>query len=125
MSLTEQGVCFSAIALPLFLRYVPRQDWLKHAVLALLGGVGYCTLAYVGFAYAPVSHAGVFVNGGIGFWTIVIMAFMTGFHIPDRRPMLCRAQRRASPVWRRQRGAHTGGVRKWLPPPQDSALTWS
>ena len=55
---------------------------LKHAVLALLGGVGYCTLAYVGFAYAPVSHAGVFVNGGIGFWTIVIMAFMTGFHIP-------------------------------------------
>lgn len=71
-----------AIALPLFLRYVPRQDWLKHAVLALLGGVGYCTLAYVGFAYAPVSHAGVFVNGGIGFWTIVIMAFMTGFHIP-------------------------------------------
>ena len=82
MSLTEQGVCFSAIALPLFLRYVPRQDWLKHAVLALLGGVGYCTLAYVGFAYAPVSHAGVFVNGGIGFWTIVIMAFMTGFHIP-------------------------------------------
>ena len=105
MSLTEQGVCFSAIALPVFLRYVPRQDWLKHVVLALLGGVGYCTLAYVGFAYAPVSHAGVFVNGGIGFWTIVIMAFMTGFHIPDRRPMLRRAQRRASPVWRRQRGA--------------------
>lgn len=71
-----------AIALPLFLRHVPRQDWFKHAVLALFGGVGYCTLAYTGFAYAPVSHAGVFVNGGIGFWTIVIMAFMTGFRIP-------------------------------------------
>lgn len=71
-----------AIALPLFLGLVPRQDWLKHAVLALFGGVGYCTLVYTGFAYAPVSHAGVFVNGGIGFWTIVIMAFMTGFRIP-------------------------------------------
>lgn len=70
-----------AIALPLFLRYVPRVDWPKHAVLSLLGGLGYCTLAYVGFAYAPVSHAGVFVNGGIGFWAILIMAFMTGFHI--------------------------------------------
>jgi drug/metabolite transporter (DMT)-like permease len=70
------------IALPLFLRFVPRQDWLRHAVLALFGGMGYCLLAYSGFAFAPIAHAGVFINGGIAFWTIVIMAVMSGFRIP-------------------------------------------
>ncbi|MDD2729508.1 EamA family transporter [Malikia sp.] len=59
------------IALPLFLRYVPRQDWSRHAALALFGGLGYCLLAYSGFAFAPIAHAGVFVNGGIAFWTIL------------------------------------------------------
>lgn len=71
-----------AIALPLFLRYVPRQDWPRHAVLALFGGLGYGILVYSGFAFAPSAHAGVFVNGGIPFWTIVIMAVMTQFRIP-------------------------------------------
>ena len=71
-----------AIALPFFLRFVPRQDWWRHAVIAVFGGAGYCLLVYVGFAYAPSAHAGVFVNGGIGFWTILIMAAMNGFRIP-------------------------------------------
>lgn len=71
-----------AIALPLFLRHVPRQDWSRHAVLALFGGLGYCLLVYSGFVFAPIAHAGVFVNGGIAFWTIVILAFMTQFRIP-------------------------------------------
>ncbi len=70
-----------AIALPLFLRFVPRQDWPRHMVLALVGGLGYGLLVYCGFAFAPSAHAGVFVNGGIPFWTIVIMAVMTGFQI--------------------------------------------
>ncbi len=69
------------IALPLFLYFVSPRDWLRHAVLALFGGLGYCLLAYSGFAFSPIAHAGVFVNGGIAFWTIVIMAVMSGFRI--------------------------------------------
>ena len=65
-----------AIALPLFLRFVPRQDWPRHAVLALFGGLGYGIMVYSGFAFAPSAHAGVFVNGGIPFWTVIIMAVM-------------------------------------------------
>lgn len=70
-----------AIALPLYLRFVPRRDWPRHMVLAAVGGLGYGILVYVGFAFAPSAHAGVFVNGGIPFWTIVLMALMTGFRI--------------------------------------------
>lgn len=70
-----------AIALPLFLRFVPRQDWPRHMVLAAVGGLGYGILVYSGFAFAPSAHAGVFVNGGIPFWTIVIMAVMSSFRI--------------------------------------------
>lgn len=71
-----------AIALPLFLRFVPRKDWPRHATLALFGGLGYGILVYSGFAFAPSAHAGVFVNGGIPFWTVIIMAVMTQFRIP-------------------------------------------
>ncbi len=70
-----------AIALPLYLRFVPRRDWPRHMVLAAVGGLGYGLLVYSGFAFAPSAHAGVFVNGGIPFWTIVIMAVMSGFRI--------------------------------------------
>ena len=64
------------IALPFFLRYVPMRDWPRHAVLACVGGLAYALCVYWGFAFAPGAHAGVFVNGGIPFWTIVIMAVM-------------------------------------------------
>ena len=70
-----------AIALPLYLRFVPRRDWPRHMVLAAVAGLGYGILVYSGFAFAPSAHAGVFVNGGIPFWTIVIMAVMSGFRI--------------------------------------------
>lgn len=72
-----------AIALPLFLRFVPRRDWPRHAVLAFFGGLAYCLLVYLGFAFAPIAHAGVFVNGGIAFWTIVLIAFITRFRMPS------------------------------------------
>ena len=70
-----------AIALPLYLRFVPRRDWPRHMVLAAVAGLGYGILVYSGFAFAPSAHAGVFVNGGIPFWTIVIMAVTSGFRI--------------------------------------------
>ncbi len=69
------------IALPLFLRFVPVHDWPRHAVLACVGGLAYGLCVYWGFAFAPSAHAGVFVNGGIPFWTIVIMAVTSGFRI--------------------------------------------
>ncbi|MBL8464805.1 MAG: DMT family transporter [Thauera sp.] len=69
------------IALPFFLLYVPMRDWPRHAVLACVGGLAYGLCVYWGFAFAPSAHAGVFVNGGIPFWTIVIMAVTSGFRI--------------------------------------------
>ena len=69
------------IALPFFLRFVPMRDWPRHAVLACIGGLAYGLCVYWGFAFAPSAHAGVFVNGGIPFWTIVIMAVTSGFRI--------------------------------------------
>ena len=69
------------IALPFFLRFVPMRDWPRHAVLACVGGLAYGLCVYWGFAFAPSAHAGVFVNGGIPFWTIVIMAVTSGFRI--------------------------------------------
>jgi len=68
------------LALPFFLKLVPPREWPRHAVLALVGGLGYGLLVYSGFAFAPSAHAGVFVNGGIPFWTVVIVAVMAGFH---------------------------------------------
>lgn len=70
-----------ALTLPLFLKLVPLRDWPRYAVLALFGGLGYGLFVYSGFAFAPSAHAGVFVNGAIPFWTVVIVAVMSGFHI--------------------------------------------
>lgn len=69
------------IALPYFMARVPPRDWSRYGVLALFGGLGYGLLVYSGFAFAPTAHAGVFVNGGIPFWTIVIVALMSGFRL--------------------------------------------
>ncbi|MDY0034476.1 MAG: DMT family transporter [Zoogloea oleivorans] len=69
------------IALPYFMARVPPRDWPRYGVLALFGGLGYGLLVYSGFAFAPTAHAGVFVNGGIPFWTIVIVALMSGFRL--------------------------------------------
>jgi len=69
------------IALPYFMSRVAPRDWPRYLVLALFGGLGYGLLVYSGFAFAPTAHAGVFVNGGIPFWTIVIVALMSGFRL--------------------------------------------
>ncbi len=68
-------------ALPAFLYWVPRRDWPRYLVLALFGGLGYAILVYAGFAFAPSAHAGVFVNGGIPFWTVLLVGALAGFRI--------------------------------------------
>lgn len=69
------------IALPYFMVRVAPADWPRYMVLALFGGLGYGVLVYSGFAFAPTAHAGVFVNGGIPFWTILIVSVMAGFRL--------------------------------------------
>jgi len=69
------------LTLPFFLKLVPLREWPRYAALALFAGLGYGILVYSGFAFAPSAHAGVFVNGGIPFWTVVIVAALARFHI--------------------------------------------
>lgn len=69
------------IAWPIFLRVAQAEDWLKYLLLALFGGVGYSLLVYSGFAHAPTAHAAIFVNGGIPFWTVLILSILAGFRI--------------------------------------------
>lgn len=64
-----------------FLRNVPYVDWPRYLVLSIFGGLGYGLLVYSGFSFAPSAHAGIFVNGGIPFWTVVIVALSTGFRL--------------------------------------------
>lgn len=64
-----------------FLRNVPAADWPRYLALSIFGGLGYGLLVYSGFSFAPSAHAGIFVNGGIPFWTVVIVALTTGFHL--------------------------------------------
>lgn len=73
------------LALPFFLRMVPVAEYGRYFVLAMVAGVGYSLLAYSGFAYAPTAHAGVFINGGIPFWTVILVAATSGLHHLSRR----------------------------------------
>lgn len=69
------------LTMPYFLYSVPARNWPKYMVLALFGGLGYAILVYSGFAFAPSAHAGIFVNGGIPFWAVLLTAFITGFKL--------------------------------------------
>ncbi len=69
------------LALPFFIKRVPVREWPRYVALALVGGLGYGLLVYSGFAFAPSAHAGVFVNGGIPFWTVALVAVLARFHI--------------------------------------------
>lgn len=69
------------LAAPLFIKLVPPKDWPKYMVLALFGGLGYGLCVYSGFSFAPSAHAGVFVNGGIPFWTVILVAILAGFRL--------------------------------------------
>lgn len=71
----------AALTMPFFFYLVPVREWPKYMVLAVFGGLGYGLLVYSGFAFAPSAHAGIFVNGGIPFWAVVLTAIMTGFKL--------------------------------------------
>lgn len=64
-----------------FLRNVPYTEWPRYVLLSVFGGLGYGLFVYSGFSFAPSAHAGIFVNGGIPFCTVVIVALTTGFHL--------------------------------------------
>ena len=70
------------LTLPFFLMNVPPREWPRYMVLAVFGGLGYGLFVYSGFSFAPSAHAGVFVNGGIPFWTVVIIAATARLRIP-------------------------------------------
>lgn len=67
--------------LPLFVRLIPVSDWPRYMVISLLGGLGYGLFVYSGFSFAPSAHAGVFVNGGIPFWTVILVGVLAGFRL--------------------------------------------
>ena len=71
----------ATLTMPFFLYLVPVRSWPKYMALALFGGLGYGLLVYSGFAFAPSAHAGVFVNGGIPFWTVILTAILAGFKL--------------------------------------------
>ena len=64
-----------------FLRNVPYAEWPRYIVLSIFGGLGYGLFVYSGFSYAPSAHAGIFVNGGIPFCTVLIAALSSGFQL--------------------------------------------
>lgn len=64
-----------------FLRNVPYTEWHRYVALSIFGGLGYGLFVYSGFSFAPSAHAGIFVNGGIPFCTVVLVGLTTGFHL--------------------------------------------
>jgi drug/metabolite transporter (DMT)-like permease len=76
--------------LPVFL-HNPRAIAFPHLLaLALFGGLGYSLFVYAGFSFAPASHAGVLVNGGIPFTTALAASMMLGFR-PNRGVLIAYA----------------------------------
>lgn len=51
--------------------------WKKEPfILAMLGGVAYCTTAYTAFHYVPAAHAAIFLNGFIPLSTALAAFFL-------------------------------------------------
>lgn len=67
------------ILLPVFLRYgfAGLRLW-QVALLSLLGGIGFSSLGFAGFALAPASHAAVLLPGMLPFYTSILGALFLG-----------------------------------------------
>jgi drug/metabolite transporter (DMT)-like permease len=68
------GLRFATAALVLIPIQVWRREWrflfdTRLLVLAMIGGTGYASLAYLGFTYSPAAHAAIWLNGMLPFWT--------------------------------------------------------
>jgi drug/metabolite transporter (DMT)-like permease len=50
----------------------------RGAALTATAGVGYCSLAYSGFFYAPAAHAAVLLPGSLPLWTAVFAVGLLG-----------------------------------------------
>jgi drug/metabolite transporter (DMT)-like permease len=55
----------------------------KLFILSLVGGIGYCTLVYYGFRFAPASHAGILLPGLLPFEATIFSFLLLGEH-PSR-----------------------------------------
>ncbi|HXE51028.1 MAG TPA: DMT family transporter [Ramlibacter sp.] len=56
----------------------PRLAFKRGAALVATAGIGYCSLAYSGFFFAPVSHAAVLLPGSLPLYTAVFAALLVG-----------------------------------------------
>lgn len=56
----------------------PRLALARGAALAVTAGVGYCSLAYSAFFFAPVSHAAVLLPGSLPLHAAVLSALLLG-----------------------------------------------
>lgn len=56
----------------------PRVTLGRAAALAASAGLGYCSLAYSGFFFAPVSHAVVLMTGSLPLYTALLAALLVG-----------------------------------------------
>jgi drug/metabolite transporter (DMT)-like permease len=50
----------------------------RAAALAALAGIGYCSFAYSGFFFAPVTHAAVLLPGSLPLYTALFAALLLG-----------------------------------------------
>lgn len=61
--------------------------WKRSAALAATAGIGYCTLAYSGFRFAPAAHAAVLMPGSLPLWTALIAVVLVGERLTARRAL--------------------------------------
>lgn len=62
-----------------------RQALLRGAVLTATAGIGYCSLAYSGFFFAPVAHAAVLLPGSLPLYTALGAVLLLGEHLSRGR----------------------------------------
>jgi len=59
--------------------------WHRGVMLAGTAGIGYCTLAYSGFFFAPAAHAAVLMPGSLPLWTALIATLLLGERLTPTR----------------------------------------